>query len=74
MTQREIIKKLEEAAETEGLTRTQLAIRLGISAGSYYHVRSGERPLGKRIINGILREFPQLREAVFQYQVSAAAA
>lgn len=66
-----LLEKLIEKQKAEGLSDLQFAKRLGVSRQLWAMTRSGDTPLGMRVLSGVVREFPSLTDdvlhAVAQY-------
>jgi transcriptional regulator with XRE-family HTH domain len=58
--------KLLEIRDREGLTTAALARRIGVD-GSYLHlVFKGERGVGRKMLDGAVRAFPEVAAALAQ--------
>ena len=57
-----LLEALEDQAKKQGLSRTQLAAKLGISENYMYRIKKGERKPGIDFLTAIRREFPELKE------------
>ena len=62
-----LISKIKEIQEREGLTDVEMARRLGCSRQLYQGTRSGKIPLGRKILNGIMTGFPELKKDVIYF-------
>lgn len=69
---KDLIEALEKQAKEKGLTRTQLAARLGISENYLYRIKTGNRKAGHKLLTAIRREFPNLKPLIWEYEESLA--
>lgn len=66
----ELIKALENQAEANGLSRTQLAAKLGVSENYLYRLKDNSRKPGIKLLTSIRREFPGLKPLIWEYEES----
>ena len=50
----------------DGMTKTRLAKRIGISYMALMYLYSGKRHMGRIVANALLREFPEHRSDILQ--------
>ena len=55
-----IVQRLVEIQKEKGLTGTQFAEKLGVHAGHWSKVRRGIHRAGRGVIDGALRNYPEL--------------
>ena len=63
MTERELIKKLEDIRTEREWSERQMAQALGCARTTYSATKLGVLPVGKTLARGIGRAFPELRDA-----------
>ena len=61
---RKLVSKLKEIQVANGLTDGEMAKRLNCSRQNYQKTRTGEIPLGNKLLKGISTAFPGLRKDV----------
>jgi transcriptional regulator with XRE-family HTH domain len=67
MTEIALIEAVEQAGKKRGLSRTQLAAKLGVTENYFYRIKAGDRKPGAKVLSAIMREFPQLQPLVLEY-------
>lgn len=63
----ELIKAIEDKQKERGLNDADLSRLLDIDPSYWCRVKQGERPIGQKMLNAVLREFPTLQDAVIKY-------
>jgi predicted transcriptional regulator len=72
MNAAELMNSLEKQARKLELSRTQLAVRLGISVNYIYRIKDGSRNPGPKFMRAVRREFPVLKNLTYLYEDSLA--
>lgn len=62
-----IVSKLKDIQAREGLTDAEMAERLGCSRQLYQGTRTEKIPIGRRVIGGIPKAFPELQDDVLVF-------
>ena len=62
-----LIETLREKQKELGLTDARFSELLGVSRPTWWLVRDGRRNPGVRFLRGVIKEFPDTREAVYGY-------
>lgn len=55
-------REVERRRWEYGETQQEFAQRLGVTQGYYSLVSQGKQPPGLKLVTGLIREFPELRE------------
>jgi len=67
VTEKELLKQLEQRRIENGWSDKQMADELQCARTTYLGTRAGELPIGMKIVRGIARRFPDMRDALFSY-------
>ena len=62
-----LIRKLKERQQQEGLTDIAFAKKLRISRQLWGMIKKKGKPIGSKLITGIIREYPELTVDVLVY-------
>lgn len=62
-----LIEKIIEKQKEKQLTNAQFARLVGISESMWRSVRSGERQVGNKTLNGVLVTFPELDKEILAF-------
>lgn len=57
-----LLEKLQAIRSRDGLSHRKFAKRIGISRALWQKTLNGERRVGRAIIEGVLRTYPELKE------------
>lgn len=57
-----LVDRLNEIRERDGLTYLSLAELLGVDQAYVYRVLKGQGPMGRKLLDGALRAYPELRQ------------
>lgn len=66
-----LLATLIDIQNRDGDTNPQFAARLGISTSMWIYTKAGHRTLGPKIVQGIMRAFPHLRQLAVAFFVAA---
>ena len=58
-----LVAKLIEIRDREGLSSAAMARRLGVNPSYLHLVLKGERAVGRKMLDGAIREFPEVHAA-----------
>lgn len=56
--------KLLEIRDREGLSTAALARRIGVDSSALHLVFRGDRGVGRKMLDGAIREFPEVAESL----------
>ena len=62
-----LVRALRDLQQQEKLTVAELAERLGVSSSTMDMVYAGWRSPGPKLLRGVLRAYPQLRQEVYLF-------
>ena len=71
MEQKHLIDALEKKRRENGWSDSQMANELKCGRTTYLGTRSGKIPVSMRVVQGVARAFPDLKDTLFRFLASS---